>query len=82
VPPILRRRGPAPDRLSDPLLGKITLTDSPPYPVEQGGTRKLWDEVLAAYQWWREHDEPRVADWLITVGPDGQRISLDRASGE
>jgi protein-L-isoaspartate(D-aspartate) O-methyltransferase len=62
--------------------GKITLTDSPPYPVEQGGTRKLWDEVLAAYQWWREHDEPRVADWLITVGPDGQRISLDRASGE
>lgn len=33
-------------------------------------------EVFAAYRWWREAGKPKVGDWVVTVGPDGQRIEL------
>jgi protein-L-isoaspartate(D-aspartate) O-methyltransferase len=54
----------------------VTLLDRPPYPVEQAGPRRLFDEVAAAYRWWHETGEPDVGDWLITVTPDDQRIEL------
>lgn len=40
------------------------------------GSRRLWDEVEAAYRWWRDAGEPKAADWLFTVTPDNQRVEL------
>jgi Protein-L-isoaspartate(D-aspartate) O-methyltransferase (PCMT) len=52
----------------------------PPYRVRQGGPRRLFDEISDAYRWWLENGEPSVGDWLVTVGPDGQRIELRMAA--
>jgi protein-L-isoaspartate(D-aspartate) O-methyltransferase len=49
----------------------------PPYLVHQFGTRRLWDEVQAAHQWWVEQGRPDADRWRFTVTPDGQRIDLD-----
>jgi hypothetical protein len=49
----------------------------PPYLVRQFGTRRLWDEVQAAHQWWVEQGRPDADRWRFTVTPDGQRIDLD-----
>ncbi len=63
----------APDTRS---WASLELRTHPPYPVEQAGPRQLWDDVTGAYRWWLESGEPTVTDWLVTVGPDGQRIEL------
>jgi protein-L-isoaspartate(D-aspartate) O-methyltransferase len=47
-----------------------------PYRVRQLGSRRLWDEVEAAYRWWAEQDQPSVDRWLITVDAAGQRVTL------
>ncbi|TCO65184.1 ATP-grasp peptide maturase system methyltransferase [Actinocrispum wychmicini] len=46
--------------------------------VTQGGPRRLWDEVEAAYQQWVALGEPRRARFGITVTPDVQELWLDR----
>ena len=50
--------------------------EPPPFVVHQGGPRTVFNEVEAAYRWWREQGEPAVTDWLITVTPDQQTIKL------
>jgi protein-L-isoaspartate O-methyltransferase len=57
----------------------VALTPDPPYETRQGGGRKLWDEVEAAYRWWVGADEPPVDAWLITVTPNGQWVELQPA---
>jgi hypothetical protein len=32
----------------------LVLMTEPPYPVEQAGPRRLFDEVEAAYRWWQQ----------------------------
>ena len=59
----------------------VTVGDSPPYPVEQAGRRKLHDEVIAAYQWWREAGRPATGDWLVTIDQHGQHIALSHRAG-
>jgi protein-L-isoaspartate O-methyltransferase len=60
---------------------RITLDGTPaPYKVEQAGPRQLWNEVTAAYHWWLGAGKPAVTDWLITIGPNGQTITLDHRS--
>lgn len=55
----------------------IDATDTAPYVVEQAGPRRLVDEVLSAYGWWREAGEPKVGDWHVSVSLDGrQTITL------
>jgi protein-L-isoaspartate O-methyltransferase len=55
----------------------LILDDEPaPFVVRQGGPRTVFNDVAAAYQRWREQGEPAVADWLLTVTPDGQKIKL------
>jgi hypothetical protein len=44
--------------------------------VEQAGSRRLVDEVLDGYRWWREQGEPNAERWQVTVGPKGQRVAL------
>lgn len=54
----------------------VKVGPEPPYKVWQGGPARLFDEVAGAYQWWLNAGKPSVGDWLVTVGPDGQRIEL------
>lgn len=50
--------------------------DPPPYEVRQYGSRRLWDEVEAAYHWWEEQGKPAADRWRFTITPDGQHITL------
>ncbi|WP_156994228.1 rRNA adenine N-6-methyltransferase family protein [Pseudonocardia acaciae] len=54
----------------------VDITEEPPYPVNQSGQRRLFDEVADAYRWWQQAGEPAVTDWTVTVGPHGQRMTL------
>ena len=54
----------------------VGLEPSPPYPVSQGGPRRLFDEVAAAHRRWIDAGGPGVDRWLITAGPDWQHIEL------
>jgi protein-L-isoaspartate(D-aspartate) O-methyltransferase len=42
-----------------------------PWTVHQLGPRRLWDEVDAAYTWWRAAGEPTPDRYGLTVAPDG-----------
>jgi len=52
------------------------LMEGPPYAVEQAGPRRLWDEVIEAYQWWQASGRPAIQDWRITVTPRAQCVEL------
>lgn len=56
----------------------VATMDGPPYEVEQAGSRRLVDEVLAGYRWWQQQGEPEVADWVVAVSPAGQTIEPRR----
>jgi methyltransferase of ATP-grasp peptide maturase system len=45
--------------------------------VTQGGPRRLWDEIEAAYQDWLALGQPRRPRFGITVTPEAQEIWLD-----
>ncbi|MFD0691610.1 methyltransferase domain-containing protein [Actinomadura fibrosa] len=47
--------------------------------VYQCGARRLWDEVEAAYAWWRERGCPDITRFGLTVEPHGETVWLDRA---
>lgn len=55
---------------------QVMTRPEPPFPVEQAGPRRLFDEVREGLRWWRDQGRPKVADWLVTVGPKGQKIEL------
>jgi protein-L-isoaspartate(D-aspartate) O-methyltransferase len=46
------------------------------YEVNQLGPRHLWDEVEAAYTWWRRVGSPPADRWRFTVTPQGQQVSV------
>jgi protein-L-isoaspartate(D-aspartate) O-methyltransferase len=48
------------------------------YRVRQLGPRHLFDEIEAAYHWWRDAGSPKAEQWTFTVTPEEQRISLLR----
>jgi protein-L-isoaspartate O-methyltransferase len=49
-----------------------------PFPVHQSGERRLWDEVAAAYDWWRRMARPQAGRFGLTVTPTGQTAWLDK----
>jgi methyltransferase of ATP-grasp peptide maturase system len=50
--------------------------------VRQGGPRRLWDEVEAAFDVWQKLGEPTHDRFGLTVTPDGQhRVWLDEPDG-
>ncbi|MFD9894223.1 hypothetical protein ACFWY9_33155 [Amycolatopsis sp. NPDC059027] len=54
------------------------LNDPAPFTVHQFGPRRLWDEVVAAYDWWYENGEPGLDRFGLTVTPEGaQTLWLD-----
>lgn len=46
------------------------------YRVRQGGPRRLWDEVEAAWRWWDGAGRPGYEEFEVIVGPDGQQVRL------
>lgn len=79
-PPSANPDGRSTMRLSDPRTGSWALLSADPgttrHPVVQGGERRLFDEVEAAYQRWVEKGCPGTDEWLIVVDAHGQRIEL------
>ncbi|MQY07495.1 methyltransferase domain-containing protein [Actinomadura macrotermitis] len=47
------------------------------YEVEQYGSRRLWDEVAAAHQWWIDAGTPGLDRYGLTVTPEEQYVWLD-----
>ncbi|WP_345557172.1 methyltransferase domain-containing protein [Streptomonospora halophila] len=45
--------------------------------VHQSGPRRLWDEVEAAYRWWRDQGRPDVERFGLTVTAAGREVWLD-----
>jgi len=42
--------------------------------VNQYGPRDLWDEIVAAYEWWLDSGRPTAGSWRFAVDPDGTHI--------
>jgi hypothetical protein len=45
--------------------------------VRQAGTRNLWDDAVAAYQWWTKQDRPDRLQFHLTVTRERQWVWLD-----
>ncbi|RKN07019.1 methyltransferase domain-containing protein [Streptomyces radicis] len=46
--------------------------------VRRAGERPLWDELLAAWEWWRSAGEPPVGRFGLSVDDKGETPWLDR----
>lgn len=53
------------------------LTSPHPLVVHQLGPRQLWDEAVAAYDWWYDHDKPDPTRYGMTMTTDTQTVWLD-----
>lgn len=51
--------------------------DPSSFPVAQFGSRRLWDEVESAYDWWDQAGRPDLARFGLTVTRDRQWVWLD-----
>jgi hypothetical protein len=45
--------------------------------VYQGGPRKLWEEIEAAYRWWEAEEGPGIHRFGLTVSQQGEQSWLD-----
>jgi protein-L-isoaspartate O-methyltransferase len=50
--------------------------------VWQSGSRRLWDEVRDAYDWWKERGSPDVTRFGLTIDASGQKAWLDDPAKE
>lgn len=53
------------------------VADPAPFTVYQLGPRRLWDEVEAAYRWWREQGEPGLDRFGLEIDTGRQWLWLD-----
>jgi protein-L-isoaspartate(D-aspartate) O-methyltransferase len=70
-------------RIDDPTTGSWTTVDVPDdgdgtFPVRQGGPRRLWDEIAAAFRWWQDAGSPVFTRFGIHVTADTQYVFLDQ----
>ncbi|MFG3353857.1 methyltransferase domain-containing protein [Streptomyces sp. NPDC048001] len=63
--------------LSDRSWACVMFRDSGTASVWQSGTRRLWDEAEAAYEWWRDKGEPGHERFGLTVTAEGHTAWLD-----
>lgn len=63
--------------LDDRSWACVMFRDGDTARVWQSGTRRLWDEVDAAYRWWKNQGRPEHTRFGLTVAPEGQRAWLD-----
>ncbi|MBB1252860.1 methyltransferase domain-containing protein [Streptomyces sp. OF3] len=50
--------------------------------VWQSGPRRLWDEVAAAYRWWRSQGSPELTRFGLTATESGQYVWLEDPANE
>jgi protein-L-isoaspartate O-methyltransferase len=65
--------------LHDPVSGSwasLVPLGEGKYLVRQIGIRRLWDEAEAVHRWWTAKGEPFITDWVWTITPDEQSISV------
>jgi protein-L-isoaspartate O-methyltransferase len=48
--------------------------------VHQFGPRRLWEEAVAAYDWWYDHKKPDLTRFGMTMTTDTQTVWLDDPS--
>ncbi|WP_189059397.1 methyltransferase domain-containing protein [Longimycelium tulufanense] len=53
-----------------------------PHVVRQCGPRRLWDEVVTAYRWWKAQGKPGLHRWVLSVTPTGQQVRLEDETSE
>lgn len=64
----------------DPWGSSAKLTHTTPnatddeFPVIQRGPRRLWNEVLDAYEWWVHQGKPAADRWRFTVTPSAALV--------
>lgn len=64
--------------ISDRSWAATVLHDGQPTSaVYQGGPRRLWNEIEAAYRWWTTAGEPEVTRFGLTITSDGETAWLD-----
>jgi protein-L-isoaspartate O-methyltransferase len=66
--------------LRDPVSGSwasLVPDGNGRFLVRQKGIRRLWDEAEAAYRWWIKQGKPVGPDWVWTIAPQRQTISLE-----
>ncbi len=51
------------------------------YRVDQGGPRRLWDQVEQTHQWWQEHGRPDWSAFGITATPESQTVWFESPDG-
>lgn len=63
---------------SGPSWARIDVVDGADmHRVRQYGPRSLWDEIEAAYQWWKEMGRPKTGRFGLAVTPCCQYVYLD-----
>ena len=45
--------------------------------MHQLDPRRLWDEAVAAYDWWYDHNKPDLTRFGMTMTTDTQTVWLD-----
>nr|WP_186343587.1 methyltransferase domain-containing protein [Streptomyces sp. CFMR 7] len=63
--------------LSDRSWACVAFRDGEPAKVWQSGFRRLWEEALAAYEWWVEQGRPGYERLGLTVTAEGQQAWVD-----
>jgi len=54
-----------------------TTPENNRYRVDQGGPRRLWDQVEKTHRWWQEHGHPDWSSFGVTAAADGQTVWFD-----
>ncbi|MET9694511.1 methyltransferase domain-containing protein [Streptomyces sp. NPDC006514] len=72
-------------QIRDPGTGSWASVDydgrtAADFAVTQAGSRKLWDEITAAYRRWEELGRPSVDRYGLTVTPGGTTVWVDSAA--
>jgi methyltransferase of ATP-grasp peptide maturase system len=70
-------RGPTYFCLTDPRTqawARVSTDTSTDQQVTQGGDRRLWDELEAAHELWKELGQPRPHNFTIKITPDGSQV--------
>ncbi|MEU5440396.1 DUF6879 family protein [Streptomyces griseofuscus] len=81
----LRREGARPVwfySLADMSWACVLFQDGDRARVWQWGPRRLWDEAVGAYEWWRDRGSLGLHRFGLTVSSSGQRVWLDNPSAE
>lgn len=75
------RSGPSREHLTvastDGAIARLDQRGPGRWTVTQAGPRRLWDAIEALHDLWSFLERPTRTRFVVTLGPDGQNVSLD-----